>query len=142
MIKYKLCCKSCEISFDSWFASSKEYEKLKKKNLLNCHVCNSRKVEKSLMAPKLINKPISKSFDNQNLKLKKISNKIKEYQKFIKNNFEFVGKNFAYEARSIHYNSKKNIKGIYGTATKEEIKELKEEGVKTEIIPWLEDKSN
>ena len=142
MIKYKLCCKSCEISFDSWFASSKEYEKLKKKNLLNCHVCNSRKVEKSLMAPKLINKPISKSFDNQNLKLKKISNKIKEYQKFIKKNFEFVGKNFAYEARSIHYNSKKNIKGIYGTATKEEIKELKEEGVKTEIIPWLEDKSN
>ena len=142
MIKYKLSCKSCKISFDSWFASSKEYDKLKKKNLLNCHICNSREVEKSLMAPKLINKPISKSFDNQNLKLKKISNKIKEYQKFIKNNFEFVGKNFAYEARSIHYNSKKNIKGIYGTATKEEIKELKEEGVKTEIIPWLEDKSN
>ena len=142
MIKYKLNCKNCEISFDSWFASSKEYEKLKKKNLLNCHVCNSRKVEKSLMAPKLINKPISKSFDNQNLKLKKISNKIKEYQKFIKNNFEFVGKNFAYEARSIHYNNKKKNKGIYGTATKEEIKELKEEGVKTETIPWIEDKSN
>ena len=142
MIKYKLSCKNCELSFDSWFASSKEYEKLKKRNLLNCHFCNSRKVEKSLMAPKLINKPISKSFDTQSLKLKKISNKIKEYQKFIKNNFEFVGKNFAYEARSIHYKSKKNNKGIYGTATKEEIRELKEEGVKTEIIPWIEDKSN
>ena len=142
MIKYKLNCKNCEFSFDSWFASSKEYEKLKKKKLLNCHFCNSRKVEKSLMAPKLINKPNSKNFDNQNLKLKKISNKIKEYQKFIKNNFEFVGKNFAYEARSIHYNNKKNIKGIYGEATKEEIKELKEEGVKTRIIPLIEDKSN
>ena len=142
MIKYKLSCKNCEVSFDSWFASSKEYEKLKKKDLLNCHICNSRQVVKSLMAPKFINKPISKSFDNQNLKLKKISNKIKEYQKFIKSNFEFVGKNFAYEARSIHYNSKKNNKGIYGKATKEEIKELKEEGIKTEIIPWIEDKSN
>ena len=142
MIKYKLNCKNCELSFDSWFASSKEYEKLKKKDLLNCHVCNSRQVEKSLMAPKFINKPISKSFDNQNLKLKKISNKIKEYQKFIKNNFEFVGKNFAYEERSIHYDSKKKNKGIYGEATKEEIKELKEEGVKTETIPWIEDKSN
>jgi hypothetical protein len=142
MIKYKLNCKNCKFSFDSWFASSKEYEKLKKKKLLNCHFCNSRKVEKSLMAPKLINKPISKNSNNQNLRLKKISNKIKEYQKFIKNNFEFVGKNFAYEARSIHYNNKKNNKGIYGTATKEEIKELKEEGVKTEIIPWFEDKSN
>ena len=54
MIKYKLVCKNCETNFDSWFASSKEYEKLKKKNLLNCHFCNSRKVEKSLMAPKFI----------------------------------------------------------------------------------------
>ena len=142
MIKYKLICKSCELSFDSWFASSKEYEKLKKKKLLNCHFCNSQKVEKSLMAQKLINKPVSKNSDNQNLRLKKISNKIKEYQKFIKNNFEFVGKNFANEARSIHYNNKKNNKGIYGTATKEEIKELQEEGIKTETIPWLENKSN
>ena len=61
MIKYKLSCKNCEISFDSWFASSKEYEKLKKKDLLNCHLCNSRQVEKSLMAPKFINKPMKKS---------------------------------------------------------------------------------
>ena len=35
MIVYKLICKDCEISFDSWFSSLKEYEKLKKKNLLN-----------------------------------------------------------------------------------------------------------
>ena len=56
MIKYKLSCKICEISLDSWFSSSNEYEKLKKKNLLNCNVCNSQKVEKSFMEPKLINK--------------------------------------------------------------------------------------
>ncbi|WP_435163172.1 hypothetical protein [Candidatus Pelagibacter bacterium nBUS_25] len=31
MIKYKLACKNCETTFDSWFASSKEFEKLKKK---------------------------------------------------------------------------------------------------------------
>ena len=142
MIKYKLSCKNCEISFDSWFASSKEYEKLKKKDLLNCHVCNSRQVEKSLMAPKFINKPISKSFDNQNLKLKKISNKIKEYQKFIKNNFEYVGDNFTYEARSIHYNKKKNKKAIYGNASKEDIKDLREEGIETELVRWIEDKEN
>ena len=29
MIKYKLICKDCEISFDSWFGSSLEYERLK-----------------------------------------------------------------------------------------------------------------
>ena len=30
MIKYKLFCKECNLKFDSWFASSKEYDKLKK----------------------------------------------------------------------------------------------------------------
>ena len=33
-------------------------------------------------------------------------------------------------------------KGIYGTASKEEIKELKEEGINAEMIPWLENKNN
>ena len=64
MIKYKLNCKDCELSFDSLFASSKEYEKLKKKKYLNCHNCGSKKVEKTLMAPKLINKS---KLDNSNL---------------------------------------------------------------------------
>ena len=122
MIKYKLICKNCNFSFDSWFASSLEYEKLKKKDFLNCHNCNSKKVEKSLMAPKLINKNDSNTID-KSLKLKKINKKMREYQKFIKENFEYVGENFAYEARSIHYDKKKNVKGIYGTASKKEITE-------------------
>tara|TARA_A100000164_G_scaffold12092_1_gene10132 strand:- start:31 stop:459 length:429 start_codon:yes stop_codon:yes gene_type:complete len=142
MIKYKLACKNCDFTFDSWFASSKEYEKLKNKNLLNCHNCNSNKVEKTLMAPKLINKSDIKIQERNNSKFKKINKKIQEYQKFIKNNFDYVGKNFAYEARSIHYSDKKKRKGIYGTASKDEIKQLKEEGIKTETIPWIDDKSN
>ena len=142
MIKYKLVCKNCDLSFDSWFASSKEYEKLKKRQLLNCHKCNSKKIEKSLMAPKLMNRFQLKNDEQKNLKFKKINKKIKEYQNFIKNNFEYVGKNFAYEARSIHYKDKKKDKGIYGTASKEEINELREEGINAETIPWLEDKKN
>src|SRR6056300_429084 len=55
MIKYKLACKDCETTFDSWFASSKEFEKLKKKHLLICHIFNSKTVDKSLMAPSLRN---------------------------------------------------------------------------------------
>ena len=142
MIKYKLICKSCDLLFDSWFSSSKEYEKLKKKNFLNCHNCNSKKVEKTLMAPQLINKSIREKSENKTLKFKYINKKIKEYQNFIKNNFEYVGENFAYEARSIHYDNKKNKKGIYGTASKDEVDQLKEEGIDTEIIPWIEDKNN
>ena len=142
MIKYKLICKNCNFKFDSWFASSAEYEKLKIKKFLNCHNCNSKKIEKTLMAPKLINRPNMKYSEEKNIKLKEVKNKIKEYQKFIKDNFDYVGDNFAYEARSIHYNQKKKNKGIYGTASNKEIKELKEEGVEAELIPWVEDTRN
>ena len=142
MIKYKLICKNCEQSFDSWFASSTEYEKLKKKSFLSCHNCNSNNVEKSLMAPKLMGKSIKDDTELNNKKFFEINKKIKEYQKFVKDNFKYVGDNFAYEARSIHYSSKKKDKGIYGTASKDEINELKEEGIETEMIPWIEDKKN
>jgi hypothetical protein len=142
MIKYKLICKACTISFDSWFSSSKEYEKLKKFKHLNCHNCHSTNVEKTLMAPSVVNskdKIVSISKDKKTLKIR---NKIKEYQKFIKKNFNYVGDNFASEARSIHYNEKKNTKGIYGDATAEELSELKDEGIETEVIPWFNDKEN
>ena len=142
MIKYKLICKNCNISFDSWFASSNEFEKLKKKQLLNCHRCKSKKIDKTLMAPKIINQSKITNSEKNSKKLKNLNKTIREYQKFIKNNFEYVGKNFAYEARAIHYNEKKKNKGIYGTASNDEMKELRDEGVKVEMIPWLEDKNN
>ena len=141
MIKYKLICKSCSKDFDSWFASSKEFEKLKNSKFINCPNCNSFKVEKSLMSPSIINN----KKENNNLNSKKyltIKNKLKEYKNFIKNNFEYVGDNFTYEARSIHYNNKKKNKGIYGNASNEDIKELSEEGIETEIIPWINDNEN
>ncbi len=110
MIKYKLFCKECDLKFDSWFASSNEYERLKKKKLLNCHKCDSLNVEKTIMAPQLINSK-SKTDEKINLeKYNKVKKTIKSYQKFIKDNFKYVGDNFAYEARSIHYNGKKKIK--------------------------------
>ena len=142
MIKYKLTCKKCDNSFDSWFPSSKEYEKLKSLKHINCPNCNSLKIEKSLMSPNVLNSKKEKSEIVRNEKYVQIRNKIKEYQKFIKNNLEYVGENFAYEARSIHYNNKKNSKGIYGKATIDEVKELDEEGIKTEIIPWVNEKDN
>ena len=142
MIKYSLVCNDCDLTFESWFASSKEYEKLKKKKFLNCHICSSINIEKSLMAPSLINKKSKVSASKELNKYYKIKKTISEYQKFIKNNFEYVGDSFAYEARSIHYNKKKKEKSIYGTASKEDLKELKEEGIDAQTIPWVEDKNN
>ena len=107
---------------------------------MNCHICNSQKIEKSLMKPNLANANFKKDKTLKNNKI--IKNKLKEYQKFIKKNFEYVGENFAYEARSINYNKNKNKKNIYGKASIEDIKELKEEGINTATIPWIEDKEN
>ncbi len=141
MIKYCLKCKSCSLEFESWFSSSKEFDRLKKLNHLNCQSCNSKKIDKSLMSPNLVNNK-KKFFEKNDQKYKEIKIKLKNYQRFVKKNFEFVGDNFAYEARSIHYNKKRGKKGIYGKASSEEVKELKNEGIETELIPWINDKEN
>ena len=140
MIKYRLKCKKCQKTFDSWFSTSKEYEKLKKKNFLNCHFCNSKNVVKTLMAPNIL----SQKKQNENF-IKKddtIQKKILEFQKFIEKNFENVGDDFVYKARSLHYDNKKNEIGIYGKASKKQIKELQDEGIETHIFPWIENKNN
>jgi hypothetical protein len=139
MIKYNLICKKCNKSFDSWFASSKEYEKLKKLKHINCLNCNSLEVNKNLMSPSIVSSKIEKINTEKYSKMKKI---IKKYQKFIQNNFEYVGENFTYEARSIHYKNKKKSKGIYGKASLEDIEELNQEGIQTDIIPWINEKDN
>ena len=142
MIKYRLICKDCETPFDSWCSSSKEYERLKKINFLNCHTCNSFSVEKTLMSPSIFTPKNDSKSDNQIQKYKRTKKIISKYQEFIKKNFDYVGENFAYEARSIHYKNKKASKGIYGTATKKDLKELKEEGIETKLISWIKDKTN
>ena len=143
MIKYKLICKDCETTFDSWFSSSKEYEKLKKKKFLNCHFCNSLNVGKALMSPSVnTSKNNLRDIHSPSKKYREIKKIISKYQVFIKKNFEYVGENFAYEARSLHYNNKKRTKGIYGTTTKDDLKELNEEGIKAEMIPWIKNTTN
>ena len=37
---------------------------------------------------------------------------------------------------------KKKLKGIYGSASKEDLKELKEEGIDAQMIPWIDEKEN
>ena len=92
-------------------------------------MCNSLSVEKTLMSPSILKSKDDYKINVKNEKYKKINKTISKYQKFIKKNLKYVGENFAYEARSIHYKDKKTSKGIYGTASKEDLKELKEEGI-------------
>ncbi len=141
MIKYKLKCKNCSHSFDSWFASSKEFEKLKKMKLINCSDCNSYNVDKSIMSPRISSNLKLRNI-NSSKKANRVKSKIKEFQNYIKKNFEYVGENFSYEARSIHYGNKKLKKGIYGNASINDIKQLNDEGIETTVVPWIKDTDN
>ena len=140
MIKYNLKCEN-EHEFESWFSDSNNFEKLRKKKLLECIFCNSIEVKKSIMSPRIL-----KSKKNQNLKndssqdILEVKKELKSLRKFIEKNFEFVGDKFAKKLRHIYYDNK-NKKNIYGTATTKERKELKEEGIDLLTIPWI-DKEN
>ena len=94
------------------------------------------------MSPSVLTAKSDSKTITQIKKYKETKETILRYQEFIKKNFDYVGKNFAYEARSVHYKNKKISKGIYGTATNEDLKELKEEGIETELIPWIKDNTN
>ena len=138
MIKYNLEC-SCGETFESWFQNSNEYEKLLKKNLINCYVCGrSKTVKKRIMAPSVAtSKTASSEKDVEQKKefFKNVKSKIRELNDYVAKNAEFVGDKFVSEVRSIHYDKKKK-RNIYGNATLEETKELQEEGIDVATMPW------
>ena len=138
MIKYNLEC-SCGETFESWFQNSNEYEKLLKKNLINCYVCGrSKTVKKSIMAPSVATSKTSvaeKDVEQKKEFFKNVKSKIRELNDYVAKNAEFVGDKFVSEVRSIHYDEKKK-RNIYGNATLEETKELQEEGIDVATIPW------
>ena len=140
MIKYNLKCNN-KHEFESWFSSSKEFEKLRKKNRIECIYCKSKKVEKSIMSPVVLNKEEKieqkKSLEN----FKKVQTELIKIRKFVEKNFENVGKNFPREVRNVYYDNRKN-KNIYGKATPQDAEELREEGIEIASIPWVDKSEN
>tara|TARA_B110001452_G_scaffold267508_1_gene277747 strand:- start:4514 stop:4933 length:420 start_codon:yes stop_codon:yes gene_type:complete len=135
MIKYNLNCKN-KHEFESWFSDSKEFERLKKKNLLECIYCPSKIIEKSIMSPRILNSKKNTTTNNISTEeLAKVKNDLAELRSIVEKNFEFVGDKFADTVRNVFYDKKK--KNIYGTTTAEEREELKEEGIDTITIPWV-----
>ena len=140
MIKYLLKC-SNKHEFESWFSESTQYEKLKKRKLIECIFCKSKNINKSIMSPNIIgeNKIAEKQYNNK--EFKKIKKDLIKIRKYVEKNFRFVGDKFTREIKEIYYDDKKN-KNIYGTATLEERLELEEEGIELTSIPWVDNKEN
>tara|TARA_Y100000591_G_C21824855_1_gene696011 strand:- start:398 stop:823 length:426 start_codon:yes stop_codon:yes gene_type:complete len=137
MIKYNLKCEN-KHEFESWFSDSKEFENLKKKKLLECIFCASKKINKSIMSPMVsVTKKLPKNFTlEKNKEFEAQKKELLNIRNFIEKNFEYVGKNFSKKVREIYYD-KKNDRTIYGTTTEKERKELSDEGIDLLTIPWI-----
>ena len=136
MIKYNLKCKNNH-EFESWFSNSEEFDKLNKRDLLECIYCSSKKISKSIMSPRISNLNIKQEKENLiNRDIKNEKNQLLRLRKYIEKNFDYVGKDFSKKVREVYYD-KKSKKAIYGTATSKEREELAEEGIDLLSIPWI-----
>ena len=136
MIRYALNCNNGH-QFDSWFSDSASFEKLREKGHLECAICSSKKVEKSLMAPVVTPKKKETLLSKQSA----LEKEIKALKQKIKATATDVGENFSAEARAMHYGEKEE-KPIVGKTTIDEAKELAEEGIPFTPLPWSDDKVN
>ena len=138
MIVLNLKCENCQNEFEGWFSSSKSCDHQIKKGFVKCTRCVSQRVHRGLSRPNVsVKKGSARSEEKV---LKELKSKVKEVNRFIEKNCEYVGDQFTYEARRIHYDKSKK-KAIYGTASKDEVKELNDEGIEVASIPWVKEEN-
>ena len=159
MIRYSLVCDKGH-DFESWFASSAAYDKQVKRKLVACPVCDSVKVEKAIMAPRLARKDKSTSMPEPveapvaapapaapatpvmiSPQEREFRAKLKELRDHLTANSDNVGKKFPEEARKMHYGEIEH-RSIYGEASPKDAKELHEEGIEFHPLPVLPDDRN
>lgn len=156
MIRYALACEKGH-AFESWFQSSAAYDKQVKRGLVTCPVCNSAKVEKTIMAPRVsgakkrsvapAHEPPAPApeapgpvamVSPQERELRK---KLRELREHLVKNADYVGQKFPEEARKMHYGEIEH-RSIYGEASPDQAKELHEEGIEFHPLPVLPDERN
>lgn len=130
MIRYALRCRDGH-DFDGWFRSSAAFEEQAQAGLVPCAVCGGAEVEKALMAPS-----VPASGPKAGTLLAGPAAALAELRKKIEANSDYVGPRFADEARAIHEGRAK-ARPVWGEATREEAKALKEEGIPAVPIPFM-----
>jgi len=159
MICYALRCEH-DHGFESWFQSSSAYDSQVKRKLVTCPVCGSSKVDKAIMAPRVVSKkgrehnvpaepaatPPAETTQQAPTPLmmaqeRELRAKLKELRDHIVKNADNVGERFPNEARAMHYGDKEH-RPIYGEASPEEAKALIEEGIEVAPLPILPEDRN
>jgi hypothetical protein len=161
MIRYALHCDR-DHEFESWFQSSSAYDSQVKRKLVTCPICGSAKVDKAIMAPRIVGKkgrgpatpppepttaiapPEAAPSGPTSLMMaqeKELRMKLKELRDHIVKNADNVGERFANEARAMHYGDKEH-RPIYGEASPDEAKSLIDEGIEVSPLPTLPEDRN
>lgn len=130
MIRFDLTCAN-DHTFDSWFRSGADCDKLITSKMVACTTCGDNDVRKALMTPKVstsdaITAPNLRDNDTDIAKLKK----------HVEENATDVGTDFSTEARAMH-DGEKPDRAIYGQASLAETKELISEGVPILPLPFM-----
>ena len=119
-------------TFEGWFNNAQSFEEQNSKKLINCPFCDDTNVRKMLspVTMKIATQESREKTPNP-IDYRRLAREVVEY---INNHFEDVGPDFTKQALKMHYGAeeKKNIKG---SATIEEEKLLKEEGVDFFKVP-------
>jgi hypothetical protein len=137
VIVYNLRCRNSH-EFEGWFRDSAAFDTQSAGGKLTCPVCDSRKVEKAIMAPAVSG---AKKSAVTAAEAKKMRQFMTGLRKYVQENADYVGPNFAEEARKIHYGEAED-RHIYGEASLEEAKELVDEGVDVAPLPPDIDSAN
>ncbi len=126
--------------FEAWFRDRAGFESQRKSRTVQCPVCGSSTVDKAPMAPKLVR---SEGRDRPESAAERAPKKpagatkmLRVLRDHVEKNCDFVGDRFAEEARKVHYGEVERH-NIYGNATREETRELRDEGIEFGEIPWL-----
>ena len=141
MIRFSLHCDKAH-EFEGWFRDNADFDTQSKRGFVECPVCASKKVEKSLMAP-----AVSTARNRETMALaanaeqKRLMSELKALSEKMKENSDYVGDKFAQEARKIHF-GESEARGIYGEANLDEVKSLAEDGVPFLPIPVLPEDRN
>jgi hypothetical protein len=157
MIRYTLRCEK-DHAFESWFQSSSAFDSQVKRKLVTCPACGSDRIEKAIMAPRIVGKkgreraapspapvpaeaPATESTSLMMAHERELRAKIKELRDHIVKNADNVGERFPNEARAMHYGDKEH-RPIYGEASPEEARSLVDEGVEVSPLPTLPEDRN
>jgi hypothetical protein len=130
MIRFTLRCAEGH-QFEGWFRDGVAFDAQQTGGEIACPECGNAQVEKAVMAPS-----IGRSRNRMPVSPAQMRAALVELRRQVETNCDYVGPRFAEEARKIHY-GKVDPRGIYGEATAEESRELKDEGISFGRIPWV-----